>query len=63
MLWVVTPEGRGSVHFGLKRLSRIGQQACNASTWEAEMEDQEFKAISSYLAILRQAYPVTMAIL
>lgn len=31
MLWVVTPEGRGSVHFRLKRLSRIGQQACNAS--------------------------------
>lgn len=31
VLWVVTPEGWGSVHFRLKRLSRIEQQACNAS--------------------------------
>lgn len=34
-LWVVTPEGWGSLHFRLKSLSRVGLQACNASTWGA----------------------------
>ena len=63
MLWVVTPEGWGSLHFRLKRLSRVGPQACNASTWEAKTEDQESKVGLSYSAFLRPAYPVTMAII
>lgn len=34
-LWVVTPEGWGSLHFRLKSLSRVRLQASNASTWKA----------------------------
>lgn len=59
----VTPEGWDSLPFRLKRLPSVGLQACNASPWEAETEDQGFKATLSYLAILRLAHPVTMAIL
>ena len=31
---------------------------CNPSTWEAEAEDQKFKVILSYTAILRPVWTI-----